>query len=85
MNISISFCEELDKVYRDFLWGDDHGVKMIHLVGLDMVCRLKELGGLRLRQVLKHFNLAALSKLAWLDTHGFMIALYIFIHLWMFL
>ena len=45
MKMPVSFCKELDKVCRDFLWDHDPGVSRIHPVGWDMVCRSKELAG----------------------------------------
>lgn len=55
---------ELEKLMRQFLWGNDSGNKKLHGVPWKKVCLHKEQGGLNIRDVRKA-NLAFLSKLGW--------------------
>ncbi|CAN1825158.1 hypothetical protein LINPERHAP1_LOCUS31049 [Linum perenne] len=38
-------CEKIDQRIRNFIWGSDQGKRKVHLVNWDMICKLKELGG----------------------------------------
>lgn len=62
--LSNSTCDDIDRLYRDFLWGDSSGKKKIHLVSWRDVCKPRDKGGLGLR-IAKDFNQALLAKLAW--------------------
>lgn len=46
-----STCKDIDKVCRDFLWGDSEETKRVHLVNWDIVCTPKGVGGLGLRKI----------------------------------
>lgn len=59
-----STCKDIDLRCRRFLWGEQEGLKKIHLVSWDTVCSSKREGGLGLRQA-KHQNDAFMMKLAW--------------------
>lgn len=63
--LPMSLCHELDKLMRDFLWGDssDH-----HLVNWTQVCQPKFLGGLSIKST-HLMNLALLAKLGWQLLH----------------
>lgn len=64
MLLPVSVCDRLDRLSRDFLWGDTLEKKKIHLVKWDKVCKSKECGGLGIKKARKQ-NLALLSKLGW--------------------
>ncbi|XP_019167697.1 PREDICTED: uncharacterized protein LOC109163410 [Ipomoea nil] len=57
-------CNDIDRICRDFLWGDSAQNKKVHLVGWNDICKSKDAGGLGLRKCLD-FNNALLAKLAW--------------------
>jgi hypothetical protein len=59
-----STAESLDKLNRDFLWGDCDGRKKIHIVNWDSVCRPKYLGGLGIKKT-ANMNKAMLAKSGW--------------------
>ncbi|RVW27828.1 Transposon TX1 uncharacterized 149 kDa protein [Vitis vinifera] len=54
----------LEKIQREFLWGDVEGRRRIHLVRWTAICKDKKYGGLGLRH-LKEFNHALLGKWLW--------------------
>nr|CAN71342.1 hypothetical protein VITISV_002439 [Vitis vinifera] len=54
----------LEKIQREFLWGDMDERKKIHLVRWAVICKDKRHGGLGLRH-LKDFNNALLGKWLW--------------------
>ena len=54
----------LEKIQREFLWGDLEGRRRIHLVRWTAICTDKRYGGLGLRH-LKEFNHALLEKWLW--------------------
>lgn len=56
--------KDIDKICRDFLWGDSESRKKVHLVNWNEVCAHKTKGGLGLRKAVD-FNMALLAKLAW--------------------
>ena len=57
-------CDEIDKLNRNFLWGDSLERKKVHLVNWQHVCHKKKNGGLGIRRA-RDQNLALLSKLGW--------------------
>ena len=54
----------LERIQREFLWGDLEERKKIHLVRWAVICKDKRYGGLGLRH-LKKFNHALLGKWLW--------------------
>ncbi|OMP01064.1 reverse transcriptase [Corchorus capsularis] len=56
--------EEVDRIQRNFVWGDGEENKKIHLVGWDRITRSKKRGGLNLRKA-KLRNIALMAKLVW--------------------
>ena len=54
----------LEKIQREFLWGDMEERRKIHLVRWAVICKDKRHGGLGLRY-LKDFNHALLGKWLW--------------------
>ncbi|KAL6218764.1 hypothetical protein ACLB2K_011973 [Fragaria x ananassa] len=59
-----SLCDKLDKLNRDFIWGDVENKKMVHLVNWDTICQPKYLGGLGIKKT-ADMNQAMLSKIGW--------------------
>lgn len=57
-------CEDIDRICRNFLWGESHDKRKIHLVNWDDVCQPRGSGGLGLRKA-RDVNDAFLAKLAW--------------------
>lgn len=55
---------QIDKINRNFLWGDTSNKKRIHLINWDTVCCPKHCGGLGIRKA-GATNLALLAKLGW--------------------
>lgn len=62
-------CYAIDKAVRDFLWDDLNGLKKIHLVGWERICKSKESGGLGIPSFF-HRNVAFLIKLCWRAFHS---------------
>lgn len=63
-----STIKELEKLNRDFFWGDTEGHKKIHPLAWKLVCRPKNIGGLGVRR-LTDMNRALLIKLGWRMIH----------------
>ena len=59
-----SVCNRLDKINRDFLWGDTIDKKRVHLVKWSKVCRPKKYGGLGIRDCSTN-NRAMIAKVGW--------------------
>ncbi|XP_024158077.2 uncharacterized protein LOC112165700 [Rosa chinensis] len=62
--LPMSLCDKLDKLNRDFIWGDTTDRKKIHLVSWDVVCQPKQLGGLGIKKT-EVMNQAMLAKASW--------------------
>jgi hypothetical protein len=60
---------ELQKIQRAFIWGDEDGNRKYHAVSWDKVTKPKALGGLGLRRLV-HMNKACLMKLGWAIRSG---------------
>ncbi|KAL6125131.1 hypothetical protein ACLB2K_073191 [Fragaria x ananassa] len=60
----VSLCDKLDKLNRDFIWGDVENKKMVHLVNWDTICQPKYLGGLGIKKT-TDMNQDMLSKIGW--------------------
>ncbi|XP_059315810.1 uncharacterized protein LOC132066523 [Lycium ferocissimum] len=59
-----SVVKEVDKVCRDFLWGNSEEKRKIHLVAWEKLCRPKGQGGLNIK-CCKVWNMASMGKLIW--------------------
>lgn len=57
-------CNELDRISRSCLWGEEGSRRKVHSVGWDMVCKPKPNVGLGLRKF-RDFNKALLAKILW--------------------
>ena len=57
-------CSELDRINRNFLWGNSSSCKKMQNVSWDMVTLLKHLGGLGIRKSLAR-NKALIAKRVW--------------------
>lgn len=64
MELPISVCDKLDRLNRNYLWGDTDNKKRIHLINWNKVCTGKSFGGLGIRKA-RNSNLALLAKLGW--------------------
>lgn len=60
----ITVVKKLEKIQRQFLWGDTSDKKKLHLVGWDKITLNKQLGGLGIKK-LQIQNLGLLSKWWW--------------------
>ncbi|KAL6218309.1 hypothetical protein ACLB2K_011523 [Fragaria x ananassa] len=60
----VSLCERIDKLNRDFIWGDNNEKKRVHLVNWETVCQPKCLGGLGVKKT-EDMNQAMLAKASW--------------------
>ncbi|XP_072074344.1 uncharacterized protein [Arachis hypogaea] len=68
MKIPTVVSNKIDKVCRDFLWGNSEGERKIHLMNWDKICQTKEKGSLGIRKA-QETNQLFLMKLAWGLTH----------------
>lgn len=57
-----SFCEDIDRKTRRFLWGGDEDKKKIHLIAWDTLQKPKEYGGLGIHSA-SQANKAFMTKL----------------------
>nr|KYP65494.1 Putative ribonuclease H protein At1g65750 family [Cajanus cajan] len=59
-----SICDDVDKLSRNFLWGDRPTHRKIHTISWDKICRPKERDGLGLRS-LREVNNSFMMKNCW--------------------
>lgn len=64
MNLPVNVCDKLDRINKDFLWGDTPDKRKLHLVNWHTVCKDNDVGGLGLRKA-QIQNTALLTKLGW--------------------
>ncbi|CAL5362434.1 unnamed protein product [Camellia sinensis] len=64
MELPRRLCDDIDRLNRNFLWGETEHHKKVHLVSWDSVCRSKADGGLGIRKA-RDQNAALLTKLGW--------------------
>nr|KYP77075.1 Putative ribonuclease H protein At1g65750 [Cajanus cajan] len=57
-------CDDIDKSYRSFIWGQDSGKRRIHALTWETLCKPKDDGGLGLRESRK-VNTAFMMKNCW--------------------
>ncbi|CAN1750705.1 Putative ribonuclease H protein At1g65750 [Linum perenne] len=62
--LPVSLCDNIDRKIRNFIWGSGDGVRKIHNVNWETVCKPKCHWGLGLRNA-RDLNRALLMKLAW--------------------
>ncbi|KAL6125591.1 hypothetical protein ACLB2K_073647 [Fragaria x ananassa] len=67
--LPVHTCERLDRLNRNFLWGDSDQKKKVHLTNWDMVCRPKCFGGLGIKRS-ADMNRAMLAKASWRMAQG---------------
>jgi len=60
---------QVDRINRDFLWGDSEAKRRPHLVNWNMVCQTRDRGGLNIRDS-RMVNEALLTKLGWRIVSG---------------
>nr|KYP71696.1 Putative ribonuclease H protein At1g65750 family [Cajanus cajan] len=59
-----SICDEVDRLCRNFLWGESSNHKKYHAIGWNKICRPKEAGGLGLRSM-RNVNTTYMMKNCW--------------------
>ncbi|PNX92647.1 ribonuclease H, partial [Trifolium pratense] len=64
-----SYLDEIQKIQRNFIWGDTENVRRYHAVRWSVVTMPKDMGGLGLRR-LDAMNKACLLKLGWKLNNG---------------
>lgn len=57
-------CNAIEKLNRQFLWGDTENKRKVHLINWQSVCEEKACGGLGIKN-LKDHNSALLAKVGW--------------------
>ena len=57
-------CNRIDKIVRDFWWGDNTEKKKIHTITWEKICQTRSNGGLGIRKT-KTFNKALVAKQFW--------------------
>ncbi|CAL1384516.1 unnamed protein product [Linum trigynum] len=57
-------CRSIDKISRDFIWGDEEEKAKMHLVAWETLTKPKDYGGVGLRQT-RQANIAMLAKGCW--------------------
>lgn len=62
--LPVQLCHDIDKLNRNFLWGDIDGKKKVHLVNWDTICQPKSIGGLGIKKT-SDMNQAMLAKASW--------------------
>ena len=60
----LQLCHDIDKLNRNFLWGDVEDHRRLHLVNWDTVCQPKAIGGLGIKKT-SYMNQAMLAKASW--------------------
>lgn len=64
MSILVSTCNDIDRIWRNFLWGHIDNTRNIHTISWSEVCKPRDVGGLGLRMA-RDFNLVFLTKMVW--------------------
>ncbi|CAN0883999.1 Putative ribonuclease H protein At1g65750 [Linum grandiflorum] len=62
--LPFSVCDQIDRKIRNFIWGSAEGVRKLHTINWEIVCKPKSMGGLGLRSA-REMNMAFLMKVAW--------------------
>lgn len=57
-------CDDIDKICRGFIWGDENGQIKFHSIGWDRICQPKQDGGLGLR-TMRDLNTTSMMKATW--------------------
>jgi hypothetical protein len=64
VRLPLGIISQLERICRDFFWGDNDEGRKLHTVAWHNICRPKNEGGLGFR-FLNQMNLAMLGKLVW--------------------
>jgi len=57
-------CHRIDRIIRDFWWGNIVEVRKLHTIVWDIICQPKETRGVGIRKT-EQFNQAVLAKQYW--------------------
>lgn len=57
-------CDDIDKIFRGFVWGEENGQRRLHLLSWDKIWLPKKEGGLRLR-TMRDLNTTFMLKACW--------------------
>ncbi|WMV25245.1 hypothetical protein MTR67_018630 [Solanum verrucosum] len=59
-----SILKEVDKIYRNYIWGSNEEKRKVPLVAWEKICRPKKFGGLNVKGC-NNWNVASVGKLLW--------------------
>ncbi|CAN1798018.1 Putative ribonuclease H protein At1g65750 [Linum perenne] len=62
--LPVTLCHKIDRKIRYFIWGSSNGVRKLHNVNWETVCKPKSMGGLGLQSA-RELIQAFLMKVAW--------------------
>ncbi|CAN1158111.1 Putative ribonuclease H protein At1g65750, partial [Linum perenne] len=60
--LPVNICESINRRIRDFFWGSTSEERMMHLISWEQICKLREMGGLGLRQT-RDLNIIYMIKM----------------------
>ncbi|CAN1141130.1 Putative ribonuclease H protein At1g65750 [Linum perenne] len=63
-SLSLSLCDKIERKMKNFFWGSSNGVRRLHNVNWETVCKPKSLCSLGLRSA-RELNMEFLMKVAW--------------------
>lgn len=67
--LSKDTCNRIDRIIRDFWWGNTAKVRKLHTIAWDTICQPKEIGGVGIKKT-EQFNQVLLAKQYWRITQN---------------